>query len=196
MKNGHEALHIGLTGHMASGKGEVIRVARELGFKSISLSDMVRTEGRSRYGSPSREQLQDTGNDLRRQGGPGILGRMVADAIIAQNPGLWIIDGIRNPAEVLELRRLAPFVLLGIHCERQPLLRRLLSRQRSDDLADEAELSRRLDREWGIGEPVSGQQVGPCMAMADQQIDNQGSLEELERRVIRFIQSQLQETKP
>ncbi len=191
MNRHHQTMHIGLTGPMATGKGEIVRMAVELGFRTISLSDMVHAEGKRRYGTPSRQQLQDTGNDLRRQGGPGVLGKMVADEIESQPPCLWLIDSIRNPAEVIELRRLNPFFLLGVDTDRRILLQRLRDRRRSDDLADEAELQRRLDREWGIGEPESGQQVGPCMAMADQLIYNNGSLDELRGEVLRFIQAKM-----
>lgn len=187
----NSALHIGLTGPMASGKGEIIRLAVELGFHTISLSDMVHAEGRKRYGTPSRQQLQDTGNDLRRQGGPGILGRLVVERIQNEAPSRWLIDSIRNPAEVIELRRLQPFFLLGIDIDREILLKRLRDRRRDDDLADEAELHRRLDREWGIGEPKEGQQVGPCLDMADLRIDNNGTLDELRQQVHRFIDSKL-----
>ncbi len=188
-----ESMHIGLTGPMASGKGEVIRIAAELGFRMISLSEVVHREGEKRYGRPSREQLQDTGNDLRRLGGPGILGKLVAETIRSQAAGRWLIDGIRNPAEIPYLRSLKPFYLLGLGAERPIILQRLLDRRRPDDLADEAALIRRLDREWGIGEPENGQQVGRCMSQADQTIDNNGSLEELRAKVLRFLNACLQE---
>lgn len=190
MSHKKTVLHIGLTGAMASGKGEVIRIAEELGFRTISLSDMVRAEGRRRYGTPSREQLQDTGNDLRHMGGPGVLGRLVVEQIQSQQSEHWLIDGIRNPAEILELRRLEPFLLLGIRTNRDILLKRLLNRQRSDDLASEAELNRRLDREWGIGEPENGQQVGRCMAQADMTIENNGNLEALRSAFMELIRTQ------
>jgi dephospho-CoA kinase len=187
--NSLSRLHIGLTGSMGSGKGEVVHILSQMGFAVTSLSDMVRLEGRKRYGEPTRQQLQDTGNDLRRLGGAGVLGRLVADQIDQEPPGRWLIDGIRNPAEVAQLRRLVPFHLLGIRARREVLIERLLCRKRSDDLADEVELGRRLDREWGIGEPEDGQQVGPTMALADAFIDNDGSLDELAGHLRQFIES-------
>lgn len=191
MNQTHQALHIGLTGPMGAGKGEIVRLAVELGFRTISLSDMVHAEGRRRYGTPSRQQLQDTGNDLRRQGGPGILGKMVAKEIAGQPPAHWLIDSIRNPAEIVELRRLTPFFLLGVDADRRILLQRLRDRRRNDDLADEEELQRRLDREWGIGEPENGQQVGPCLTMTDETLHNNGSLEELRTAALRFLHSRM-----
>jgi dephospho-CoA kinase len=90
-----------------------------------------------------------------------------------------VIDGIRNPAEVVELKRMAGFVLLGIQTEVPIILARLKKRGRSTDVVAEEELRASLEREWGAGEPAGGQQVGRCLAMADFTITNNGPLPEL-----------------
>jgi len=173
-------LRIGLTGRMASGKGEAVRILKNYGLRYISLSDIVRREAAKIHPTLDRGQMQDLGNRLRAQGGAGVLGRMVRELIEAAEPGPWVIDGIRNPAEVMELRKMAGFFLLGIESHIDAILARLKKRGRPTDVVNEAELRAVLEREWGRSEPEDGQQVGPTMDMADFLIDNNGSLPQLE----------------
>jgi dephospho-CoA kinase len=175
----HE-LRIGLTGRMASGKGEAVRILQNHGLRYISLSDIVRREAAKATPGLNRAQMQDLGNRLRRQGGAGVLGRMVRELIEASGPVPWVIDGIRNPAEVLELKKMPGFILIGIDSDEETILARMRQRGRPTDTVSEAELRAALAREWGVGEPEGGQQVGPTMAMADLVIANNGSLAELE----------------
>ena len=174
-----QELRIGLTGRMASGKGEVVRRLKNHGLHYISLSDIVRRKAAKIGPAISRSQMQDLGNRLRSEGGAGILGKMVRELIDASEPMPWVIDGIRNPAEVRELRKMPGFVLLGIESDEAIILARMKQRGRPTDAVSEAELREALAREWGSGEPEAGQQVGPTMAMADFIITNNGSLPEL-----------------
>ena len=180
---------IGLTGPLASGKGEVVRLLEERGFRYISLSDMVREAVKEAGLVESRETLQNTGNRLRREVGAGVLGARVRARVQEEPDRPWVIDGIRNPAEVVELRGLKGFVLLAVTAPRELLVERVLRRSRSSDPKSEEEIVRRLDRDWGIGEPPEGQQVGPTVAEADHTIENISSLEELERLVENFLAS-------
>ncbi len=179
--------HIGLTGMMASGKGEVVKIFEELGYKYISLSDIVREEVALAGKPVSRSEMQDIGNRLRREGGPGILGKRIYEKLSGSPAGKWIIDGIRNPHEVTELRNLNPFSLIAVISDRDLILKRLKERLRDTDIADNNQLNMRLDREWGINEPEGGQQVGKCVEISDYFIDNNQSLEELKKNVIKTL---------
>jgi dephospho-CoA kinase len=172
-------LRIGLTGRMASGKGEAVRILKNHGLRYISLSDIVRREAVKIGPAVSRSQMQDLGNRLRREGGAGILGKMVRELIEASEPMPWVVDGIRNPAEVVELKKMTGFILIGIESSEEAILARMRQRGRPTDTVSEAELREALAREWGDGEPENGQQVGPTMAMADLMLANNGSLSEL-----------------
>lgn len=182
---------IGLTGRMGSGKGEVVKILERMGFKYISLSDMVREEiaGRTPSGREvSRRETQDTGNRLRKEGGAGILGKRVREKIESQDVERWVIDGIRNPSEVMELRKIHGFYLLGIQAPMATLLERVKSRKRGTDLDDDDDvLLTHMDREWGNGEPEDGQQVGKCMDMTDYIIENDNSLDDLKTDVLKVL---------
>lgn len=186
-------LCIGLTGRMGSGKGEAVRILVERGFRYVSLSDIVRREAAREDLPVNRARMQDIGNRLRAAGGAGVLGAMVRAEIAAAAEARWVIDGIRNPAEVLELRKLDGFFLLGIECEVPTILARMKERGRATDTVGEAELRAALEREWGRNEPADGQQVGPTLAMADLTIDNNGTLADFAIRLdaaLKTIRSQ------
>ena len=176
-------LCIGLTGRMASGKGEVVRILEARGFEFISLSDIVRGEAAKIDPAPSRGRMQDVGNRLRAEGGAGVLGRLVGERVLASSVERWVIDGIRNPAEVRELRKINGFFLVGVESDVPTILARMKKRGRATDTASEEELRAALEREWGNGEPEGGQQVGPTLAMADFTIVNDGTLAELRSRL-------------
>lgn len=176
-------LRVGLTGRMASGKGEAARLLVQRGFRYISLSDIVRREAARLPVAPSRAGMQDIGNRLRTEGGAGVLGRLVREEVEASGVPRWVIDGIRNPEEVRELRRLRAFFLVAVDSPPETILRRMRQRGRSGDTAGEAELRRALEREWGLGEPAGGQQVGPTMALADFTVGNDGTLAEFQARL-------------
>lgn len=178
---------IGLTGRMGSGKGEVVKILESHGFKYISLSDMVREEIAKLGRDVSRAETQDIGNRLRKDGGAGVLGKRVREKIETTDTRLWVIDGVRNPAEVTELRKLKDFYLLGIDVDLEILMERIKKRNRSYDSADESELRQRLDREWGVEEPDDGQQVGRCMEITDFTIYNDSSMEDLANGVLQIL---------
>lgn len=174
---------IGLTGRMASGKGEAVRILVGYGFRYVSLSDIVRREAARDDPNVSRARMQDIGNRLRAEGGAGVLGRMVRELVLAAPEPRWVIDGIRNPAEVRELKKIGDFFLIGIDCSIPTILARMKERGRATDALGEGELRAILEREWGQGEPEGGQQVGPTLAMADFTVANDGTLADLKSRL-------------
>lgn len=180
-------LCIGLTGRMGSGKGEAAAILKEHEYKYISLSDIVREEVARLGRKVTRFEMQDIGNSMRKSGGAGVLGKRVREKIESSGQDKWVIDGIRNPAEVIELEKIDSFYLVGIDSDINVIISRLKSRKRTTDKAEDSELKKRLDREWGIGEPGDGQQVGRCMEMARFTINNDKSLEDLRAEILKIL---------
>lgn len=178
---------IGLTGLMGSGKGELVKILQGMGFQYVRLSSMVREEARKRRMSEDRETLQDIGNEMRAAEGAGVLARRALERIL-EDGGDFVVDGIRNPAEIDELRNGfehgREVRIFGVHTGREALVERILSRAREGDLADREEILAKIDREWGFGEPEDGQQVGKCMDKVDEIIENEGPLEEFREKFL------------
>jgi dephospho-CoA kinase len=179
----NEKISIGLTGRMASGKGEAIRILIHYGFHEISLSDIVRDEAKKEGKEVTRSQMQDIGDRLRRRGGAGVLGQRIREIIESSTVTRWVVDGIRNPAEIGELKKLECFYLVGIEADIPVILARLRKRGRTTDRVKTDELLKALEREWGVGEPAEGQQVGACMALSDILIANNSSIKAFEKKI-------------
>ncbi|MBT3293181.1 AAA family ATPase [Candidatus Peregrinibacteria bacterium] len=189
--------YVGLTGLMGSGKGEIVKMLQGRGFEYVSLSDMVRAEATSRGLENTRENLQNIGNELRSSGGAGVLGAKVRERILGDSEGKnWVIDGIRNPVECLELRELEDFQMIGVHASDEILITRMLDRNRDGAQVTKEQLEERLKRGKGIGEPPEGQQVSKCLDMADFFVINEGSIEDLHKKVEHFIKLWKGEDRP
>lgn len=157
---------------MASGKSTVLDVLKKLGYKHVTLSDIVREEARNLGLEEKRENLMDVGQKLRGEFGAGVLSVRALEKIKSIGGDMWIVDGIRNPAEVDELRKDPDFVLIANTAPEELIIERIRSRKRADDSFDEQSIRRKLRREMGEGEPEEGQQVGKCIKMADYVFEN------------------------
>jgi dCMP deaminase len=122
---------IGLTGENCAGKSTVAEYLMKKGFYYYSLSDVIREEVKAEGKAVTRENLIKKGNELREKFGPGILGKKMAQKV--QKDKNYVIDSIRNPAEVEELKKLGRFFLLYITAPPDVRFERIRARDREED---------------------------------------------------------------
>jgi dephospho-CoA kinase len=177
-------LTIGLVGSIASGKGEVASLLREVGFAYFSLSDRVREEAARRgLQPPSREDLQQIGNELRSTVGPAVWAQRMLEKAEAAGAVEAVIDGIRNPHEVRYLQQHTRWHFISVDAPADVRFKRMQERQRPGD-PETLEAFLQVDaRDRGVGEAEEGQQVGACMKLADFAIWNDGSRADLQQKV-------------
>ena len=174
---------IGLTGRNAAGKGTVASFLKKSSFVYHSLSDTLRKELKRRNLEESRENLIQTGNDLREQGGPGVLADLMIDSLLSSEN--HIVDSIRNPFEVKSLRRVYPshkFVLISVDASPEIRYERLRSRNRLGDSSSWEIFLEQEKLEESNRDP-NKQQLLATMGEADFNVDNSGSIEELENQI-------------
>jgi len=188
--------YIGLTGYMGSGKGEIAKLLEKRGYKYISLSDLVREEATKRGLEHTRENLQKIGNELRDQSGAGVLGMKVRETVEQAKDSKWIIDGIRNPGEEAELRKLRDFQMVGVTAPAWIIVQRVKDRNRPGTVLKQEAILERLEKEKGMGEKEEGQQVRKCLESADFVILNEGTLEDLEKKFEHFMKLNAGEDRP
>jgi dCMP deaminase len=166
---------IGLTGRNASGKGEVAEYLKRKSFYYYSLSDVIRDEIRRRGMEPTRERLIEVGNELRTQYGPEVLAERVLALI--EDDKHYVIDSIRNPAEVEAFRAAKHFKLIRIEAPVEIRFQRIVTRKRESDPQTLAAFIELENRE--AQGSVNSQNLLKVEAMADYSLINDGPLAKL-----------------
>ncbi len=175
---------IGLTGKNGSGKTVVCEYLKSRGFVYRSLSDEIRKEIKKSGREIDRKTLIDTGNSLRNEFGPAVLAeRTIADLDEDQN---YVIDSIRNPSEVEALRRRSNFTLLGLEADPEIRFRRSRDRARESAAQTLEHFLEEESQELDSTDPVR-QQLNATLGMADLVVSNNGTLEELHRRLDQLL---------
>ena len=183
---------IGLTGSLCSGKGTLANHFKDLDFQHQVLSDRLREELRLRGQEISRTTLQDIGNELRETYGGAVLAIKTAE-LMADVRGNIVIDGVRNPEEAIYLREVLGAKIIGVDAPVEKRLEWYLSRakERGEDGNTSEDFTRDNSRDFGHGEPRSGQQVGMCLQMADVLIWNNGSKTDLNNECDLYLKEAL-----
>ena len=170
---------IGLTGRNAAGKGEVAKHLQTKGFLYYSLSDAIREEIKSHGQQPTREILIRTGNELRQKFGPGVLAERILKHI--EYDKNYVIDSIRNPAEVTVLRHAQHFRLVLVEAPIEVRFERSVLRSReSDPITFEKFVE--LETRESAGDETS-QNLIQVELLADETLHNDGPLDRLHPKV-------------
>jgi dCMP deaminase len=171
---------IGITGKNGSGKTAVSEYLKSRGFEYHSLSDAIREEIRKRELQITREVLIEVGNELREKFGPGILAERLLPCL--ESDQNYVIDSIRNPQEVDALRKRSDFTLLALEAEQATRFERSRIRGRENAAQTLKQFAEEEARELDSNNPAS-QQLNATRQKADFVITNDGTLEELHRRL-------------
>ncbi|MBC8358638.1 MAG: AAA family ATPase [Candidatus Aminicenantes bacterium] len=172
---------IGLTGTNGAGKGEAAAYFKKKGYTCFSLSDLIREELIKKGKDVTRDNLIKMGNQLREKGSPEILARLILKKI----RGRAVIDSIRNPKEIDYLKKQKNFILLAIDAPVELRYKRAKKRGREESVSTlqefiEKEAEEKTNRQ-------KGQQLLNCIKMADFVVINDGSLENLHKKLEKLI---------
>ncbi len=178
---------LGLTGPICAGKDEVAKILVSLGFERFSLSDEIRTEMRAKGIVLTRDSIQEYGDRTRRREGAGTWARRIVPRIMPNKN--YVIDSIRNPGEIDELRQLDDFFLVKVEAPGKMRFARMVKRARSEDPMNFADFQQLELKDLGIGQEAYGQQNAQCFALADYTISNEGTIERLREHVLDIVQS-------
>ena len=164
-----------VAGPNGAGKGEGIRYLADRSFATLSLSDVIRKELKSRGIAETREGMIELGRELRAKRGHGALALEVTEGLLPDRN--YAIDSVRHPREVEVLRSCGhPCVLLWIDAGIEARFARLQQRGRPGDPATLSEFRELEARELGTGADDPAQQLLAVRAMADFEIINDGDL--------------------
>lgn len=170
---------IGITGTFGSGCTFIAkRYFESKGYKHISLSKYLK-EQYSETEPPTRKDLQDLGNKLRQVNGNDWLAKQAIQTIKSEAKGdaaneKYVIDSIRNTAEIIALRtEYGDFFLLGVNADPDIRWERVRDVYSNDPRLFEQDEKR--DKEEDVD---YGQQVTKCFERADYIIINNDDITE------------------
>ena len=178
-------MFLGFTGPNASGKGEAIKyLVESRKFTAFSLSDILREEAKKRGLEATRDNLISIGNELRAKDGPGVLAKMAVAKIM--NMPQAVIDSIRNPAEIEELKKnLKGFKLIGVNADVKIRFERASKRARPGEGATLEEFKKKEEKENSSDDKA--QQLNKCFDKADIKLDNSGDVEDLRAKLNKIL---------
>jgi|CXWL01.1.fsa_nt_gi dephospho-CoA kinase len=173
---------IGVVGPIASGKGFLAEYLKSRGFFMLTLSDRLREEADRLGIARTRENLVAIGNRWRHEFGSEVLAKRSV-ALIPKEAKQVVIDGIRNPGEIVFLREFWKATIIGVDAAAQLRLDWYLERakRRGEDTASEEAFWKANNRDLGLGEDTLGQQGKLCLELADIRIVNDGTAKFPER---------------
>lgn len=178
--NGDDPLVVGLVGSFGSGCSTLAEALQNKGFQVFSLTNLLRQQWTPSDSEgdplqlPTRQELQDLGDELRRVNGWGYLAECAAkSAENAQSPDKIVFDSIKNLGEVNYFRRrYRNFFLVAVQCSTQVRWSRVKARYDQQNLGEDALKRDDLRDQLGLDLPY-GQQVQTCVDDADIVISNQ-----------------------
>ncbi|KYK27221.1 hypothetical protein AYK26_04120 [Euryarchaeota archaeon SM23-78] len=176
---------IGLTSFIGAGKTTVCDyLVDKKGFIFYSLSDVIRDEIKSRGLEITRERLQQVGTELRKKYGNAVLAKKIIKKL--EPAKAYVIDSIRNPAEVEALRKLKGFTLVFIDAPIEVRFERIKARKREQDPLTLEEFKKAEEKELKSQDSAS-QQLLKCRDMAEFVIHNDSNFEELYKKIDELI---------
>jgi dephospho-CoA kinase len=178
---------ITIVGPMASGKGTLVTLLQENNYIALSLSDVVREKTRAWGLSLTRENLQNVGDQLRQKFGSAILSELIMSKIEKHSDKKYVIDGVRNPAELVYLKKHFQPIIIGVVASSQKRFHLMQIRSRAADPKSRKEFDRLETRDRGIDQASYGQQVNACLQFADMIIDNNGTLDQFKENLSYFL---------
>ena len=175
---------IGLTGKNGGGKGEVAKFLAARGFQALSLSDVLREEAERLSQPVTREVLVELGNRLRTESGAGVLAERIFARLDPEKN--YVIDSIRNPAEVQVLKRRRDFILVHVQAPQRLRFERLRQRARENDPKTFEDFLA-LEGKEAASAHSTHQQLDPTIALAEVTLENGGPLRDLHEKIKRLL---------
>lgn len=170
---------VAVVGTIASGKTTAAKYIASKDYEHHRLSEAIYNEVDKRgLDRKSRKDLQDVGDDMRREDGPSVLADRVITKINQSTNTKFVVDSIRNHHEVMALKQAFGdnLTVISIDAPVKDRYQRVIARQ---DQYDEQQSFKEFlavdQRDRGEGNQENEQNVTKCMELADVEIENLGS---------------------
>jgi len=174
---------IGVTGNNGSGKDTFANyLVSNKGFEHISLSDFIREETARRGIELTRHNFHDVASEMRVKSGPGILAKLALDRMDESKN--YVVTSIRNPNEIIELKKAGNFVLAAVDAPVEVRFKRIIDRNRKNEKEIISfEEFKKFEADELESQLSSSQQIRECIQMANFNVDNNCDVEMFSDRI-------------
>lgn len=175
---------LGVTGTNGAGKGAVVEYLKQKGFTHYSLRDLITEEVERRGLELNRTNLGQVGTALRQEHGPAYFTQVYLARAAEAGVQDVVIESIRTLAEADYLRSQGGHVV-AVDAPEEIRFKRITGRGTVTDNVSFEEFRAQEDAEYRSKDPSDPSQMNVLgvIAAADYTIINDGTYEELERRV-------------
>ncbi len=177
---------IGIAGTLGAGKGTVVEYLKTQGFAHYSSSSTLKDLLTERALPPNRANLSELANELSLQYPGGILG---LNHKRAQEDGYadYVLESLHRLHEAEYVRSIKG-VILGVDADVKLRYERVIQRKEGekDNVTYEQFLSD-VEREEEGSQGGDGPNIRAILKVADEIIENNGSLAELHKKIDTFL---------
>jgi len=172
---------IGLTGTLGAGKGTVANyLVEEKGFTHLSVREFLIEEIKKRDMPINRDSMVVVANNLREKNSPSyIVEELYRQA--EEKRGNAIIESIRVPGEAEAIKNLGGKIF-AVDADQMIRYERIIVRASETDKISFEEFKNNEEREMASTDPDK-QNLSRCIEMADQVINNDGTIDDLKKEV-------------
>ena len=174
---------IGITSFLAAGKGTVSEMLKEKDFEVHSCSDIIREECREQNIEITRDNLQKVGNELREKYGPNILAERLATKIKKDLTKNYVVESIRTPPEIEELKQLSGFTLVFIDANSRIRYERAKDRLKEKEHVDSYDAFMKSEQKELESTNPNSQQLLKCKELSEFTLENNDTIENLKAQV-------------
>lgn len=177
---------IGITGTIGAGKGTIVDyLVKHKGFIHYSVRAYLTAEIKKRGLEINRDNFVVVANDIRAAHTPSFIIEEIYQQA-AEKGQDCIIESIRSPGEAEALRTKDNFYLLAIDADPKIRFARITLRQNETDHVSFEIFQDNEARELENEDP-NKQNISRCIQMADKELHNNGTLEELHQQIETII---------
>lgn len=181
VEKSHKKL-ICIVGPIGSGKDTVAEyISQKIGIPALQISQPLKDFASERGLEPTRENLIKLGNEVLEANGPEFFVERLLQKV---SENLLIVTGVRIPAILEYMQERYAVILLSLTADPKIRFERSVMRNK---LGEAKTFDEFLENEQVENSAPNAQRVFECMELADYSITNDGTVEELYKKVDEFL---------